>query len=120
MALSLRAVKRNFGDFILGPIDLEVGRGERVAVVGPSGSGKSTLLRIVAGLVKPDEGRVYIDGRDVTTLEPWRRGVGLVFQSPALFPSLTVCLFSVVCGRPAMPRRQQAQRPLRKPPPIRS
>jgi len=51
MALSLRAVKRNFGDFILGPINLEVGRGERVAVVGPSGSGKSTLLRIVAGLV---------------------------------------------------------------------
>jgi thiamine transport system ATP-binding protein len=90
MALSLRAVKRNFGVFILGPIDLEVGRGERVAVVGPSGSGKSTLLRIVAGLVVPDEGRVYIDGRDVTTLEPWRRGVGLVFQSPALFPSLTV------------------------------
>jgi len=90
MAVSIRAVKRNFGDFILGPIDLEVGRGERVAIVGPSGSGKSTLLRIVAGLVKPDEGRVYIDGRDVTMIEPWRRGIGFVFQSPALFPSLTV------------------------------
>ena len=86
MALSLRAVRRSYGDFILGPIDLEVGREERVAVVGPSGSGKSTVLRIVAGLVMPDEGRVYRDGRDVTTLEPWRREVGLVFQSPALSP----------------------------------
>jgi carbohydrate ABC transporter ATP-binding protein, CUT1 family (TC 3.A.1.1.-) len=61
-----------------------------VAVVGPSGSGKSTLLRVIAGFVKPDAGRVYIDGHDVTDVEPWRRGVGLVFQSPALFPSLTV------------------------------
>jgi len=90
MALSLKAVKKTFGGFTLGPIDLEVGKGERVAVVGPSGSGKSTLLRVVAGFIKPDEGRVYIDGRDVTDVEPWRRGVGLLFQSPALFPSFTV------------------------------
>ena len=90
MALSLKAVKKTFGGFTLGPIDLEVKKGERVAVVGPFGSGKSTLLRVVAGFIKPDEGRVYIDGRDVTDVEPWRRGVGLLFQSPALFPSFTV------------------------------
>jgi ABC-type sugar transport system ATPase subunit len=73
MALSLKAVKKTFGGFTLGPIDLEVGKGERVAVVGPSGSGKSTLLRVVAGFIKPDEGHVYIDGRDGRALAP-RRG----------------------------------------------
>lgn len=90
MSIELRGVWKKQGSFILGPVDLAIGKGERVAVVGPSGSGKSTLLRIVAGLVTPDRGRVYIDGRDATNEEPWRRGVAVVFQSPALFPSLTV------------------------------
>jgi len=90
MAISLRGVEKRLGDFFLGPIDLEVEKGGRVAVIGPSGSGKSTLLRIVAGLLKPDKGRVYIGGEDVTDKPPWARGVGVVFQSPALFPSLTV------------------------------
>ncbi|MGC8993945.1 MAG: ABC transporter ATP-binding protein [Pyrobaculum sp.] len=90
MSIELRGILKNFGEFVLGPVDLAVDRGERVAVVGPSGSGKSTLLRIIAGLSRPDKGRVYIDGVDVTDVEPWRRGVGVVFQSPALFPSMTV------------------------------
>ncbi|MEZ0318943.1 MAG: ABC transporter ATP-binding protein [Pyrobaculum sp.] len=86
----LQGVEKRLGSFRLGPIDLKIGRGERVAVVGPSGSGKSTLLRIVAGLLTPDRGKVLIDGTDVTNEKPWERGVGVVFQSPALFPSLTV------------------------------
>ncbi|ABL89107.1 carbohydrate ABC transporter ATP-binding protein, CUT1 family [Pyrobaculum islandicum DSM 4184] len=90
MSIALKDVKKNFRDFRLGPINLDIENGGRVAIIGPSGSGKSTLLRIVAGFIKPDRGRVYINGVDVTDTEPWRRGVGVVFQSPALFPSLTV------------------------------
>lgn len=74
----------------LGNIDLEVGPGEIVCVVGPSGSGKSTLLRIITGLITSHEGRVVIDGVDVTGLKPERRPVAMVFQGYALFPHLTV------------------------------
>ncbi|MEM4438732.1 MAG: ABC transporter ATP-binding protein [Pyrobaculum sp.] len=88
--LKLQNIEKFLGSFRLGPINLEIPKGQRLAVVGPSGSGKSTLLRIVAGLLKPDRGRIYIDNRDSTELEPWKRGVGVVFQTPALFPSLTV------------------------------
>jgi thiamine transport system ATP-binding protein len=67
-------------------VDVEVGDGERLAVLGPSGSGKSTLLRTIAGLQRPDEGRVLVDGRDLTGVPPHRRGVGLMFQEGVLFP----------------------------------
>ena len=59
-----------------------------LALLGPSGSGKSTLLRVIAGLERPDSGRVRIDGVDVTAVPPHRRGVGLVFQDHALFDHL--------------------------------
>lgn len=78
------------GSTILADVCLEAARGETVAVLGPSGSGKSTLLRVVAGLQRPDTGRVVVTGRDVTELPPHRRGVGLLFQDDALFPHLTV------------------------------
>jgi thiamine transport system ATP-binding protein len=65
---------------------LEVGQGEVVTVLGPSGSGKTTLLRVVAGLQAPDSGRVLLDGGDLSTTPPHRRGIGLVFQDHALFP----------------------------------
>lgn len=71
-------------------VDLEVGAGELVVVVGPSGSGKSTLLRAVAGLVPLASGRVEIGGRDVTHEPPGRRDVSMVFQDYALLPHLTV------------------------------
>ena len=67
-------------------VDLAVGEGERLAVLGPSGSGKSTLLRAIAGLLALDEGRVLLDGRDVTRVPPHRRGIGLMLQEGALFP----------------------------------
>jgi thiamine transport system ATP-binding protein len=70
----------------LAGVDLAVGEGERLAVLGPSGSGKSTLLRAVAGLERPSAGRVLVAGRDVTRTPPHRRGVGLMFQEGALFP----------------------------------
>ena len=67
-------------------VSLEIGDGEVVTVLGPSGSGKSTLLRVIAGLQRPDAGRVLLDGRDLAGTPPHRRGIGLVFQDHALFP----------------------------------
>ncbi len=83
-------VKRFDGIEALAGVDLTVGDGEVVAVLGPSGSGKSTLLRVVAGLERPDAGRVLWNGEDVTDVPPHLRRFGLMFQSYALFPHLTV------------------------------
>lgn len=71
-------------------VDLGIGSGELLVVLGPSGSGKTTLLRILAGLESPDTGSVWIDGRDVTRVEPHRRDAAMVFQTPALYPHLSV------------------------------
>ena len=65
---------------------LQVGDGEVVTILGPSGCGKTTLLRVIAGLETPNAGRVTLDGRDLASVPPHRRGIGLVFQDHALFP----------------------------------
>jgi putative spermidine/putrescine transport system ATP-binding protein len=75
---------------ILDGINLTARSGELVSLLGPSGCGKSTALRIIAGLIRPSDGRVLVGGRDVTELPPHLRNMGLVFQSYALFPHLTV------------------------------
>ena len=73
------------------PLDLAVDAGETVVFLGPSGCGKTTTLRIIAGLEAPDPGgRVLFDGRDVTALTIERRNIGMVFQSYALFPNMSV------------------------------
>ncbi len=74
----------------LDAIDLGVVEGELLALLGPSGCGKTSTLNVVAGFVEPDRGRVLLDGEDVTRRPPWRRGLGIVFQSYALFPHMTV------------------------------
>ncbi len=74
------------GEPIVRTVSLEVGEGERVALLGPSGSGKTTILRVVAGLQRPSAGRVLVGGREITGVPPHRRGIGLVFQDAALFP----------------------------------
>ncbi len=86
--LDIRDVTVSFdgGRRVLDRASLHVGDGEVVALLGPSGSGKSTLLRVVAGLIAPDNGRVVLDGRDVTAVPTHRRGVGMVFQDEQLFP----------------------------------
>ncbi|WP_428245770.1 ABC transporter ATP-binding protein [Ferrovibrio sp.] len=75
---------------ILDGVSLDIARGEFFAFLGPSGSGKTTLLRLVAGFGQPDEGSIRVNGRDVTRLPPWQRNVGMVFQSYALWPHMTV------------------------------
>lgn len=78
------------GTVVLDALDLTVEPGEVMALLGPSGSGKTTALRAVAGFVRPVSGRVFLGGRDVTDLPPYRRGVGMVVQQYALFPHLRV------------------------------
>ena len=70
-------------------INAEIPLGKITVILGPSGAGKTTLLRIIAGLEEPDEGKIIIDGKDVTGLPPWERQVSMVFQTPALFPHMT-------------------------------
>jgi putative spermidine/putrescine transport system ATP-binding protein len=89
--LDIRGAAKSFGaQSVLGGVDLAVGRGEFVSLLGPSGCGKTTLLRIVAGLTRPDAGRVTLDDEDITRRPPHRRDVSVVFQSYALFPHLSV------------------------------
>ncbi len=83
----------NFGygaSAVLDDVSLDVQKGEFFAFLGPSGSGKTTLLRLVAGFGTPNVGRILIGERDVTRLPPWSRNVGMVFQSYALWPHMTV------------------------------
>lgn len=91
-AVELRGLVKSFGSTVsaVRGVDLAIGAGERFVVVGPSGSGKSTLLRLVAGLDAPDAGEVRIGGRSMAGVAPRDRGVGLVFQTPALYPHLSV------------------------------
>jgi iron(III) transport system ATP-binding protein len=89
--LSIRDVTKRFGTFTaLKRVSLDVAKGELVCFLGPSGCGKTTLLRAIAGLDKQDDGSIIIAGRDVSYLPPAARDFGIVFQSYALFPNLTV------------------------------
>jgi putrescine transport system ATP-binding protein len=89
--LSVEGLTKRYGRFAaVAGVDLAIGRGELFALLGASGSGKTTLLRLIAGLDRPDEGRIRIDGADVTELPPYERPVNTVFQSYALFPHMSV------------------------------
>jgi len=87
----LEGIRKNFGEFAaLRDVDLEVGEGEFVTLLGASGSGKTTCLRTIAGFVQPNAGRIFIGGTDVTSVPPYLRNTGMVFQHFALFPHMTV------------------------------
>ena len=89
--LSLSGVTKNFGPVeVIKGVDLQIADGEFCVFVGPSGCGKSTLLRMIAGLEDVSDGRVTLDGRDITNLPPARREIAMVFQTYALYPHLTV------------------------------
>ncbi|HEX8502597.1 MAG TPA: ABC transporter ATP-binding protein [Pyrinomonadaceae bacterium] len=90
-AASVRGLSKSFkGTRVLEDVSFDVGEGEALVLLGASGSGKTTILRIIAGLEQPDAGSVTLHGRDVTDLPARERGVGVIFQSYALFPRMTV------------------------------
>lgn len=89
--LELRGIRKNFGTTeVLKGIDLQIEAGEFITILGSSGCGKTTTIRIIAGLEEADEGTVFLNGQDVTNLEPNERNVNTVFQNYALFPHMTV------------------------------
>ena len=90
-SIQLEGLTRRYGAQVaVDGVTLNVPDGELTILLGPSGCGKTTTLRMIAGFVEPSAGRIAIAGRDVTREPPWRRNIGLVFQSYALFPHLTV------------------------------
>ncbi|MDB5842126.1 MAG: glnQ 3 [Herminiimonas sp.] len=119
--IAFEKVNKWFGQFhVLRDIDLLVERGERIVICGPSGSGKSTLIRCINGLEEHEEGRLVVDGTeltdDVRAIEAIRRRVGMVFQQFNLFPHLTVLenltLAPIWVAR--MPRREAEERAMQQ------
>jgi len=110
--LTLEGIEKRYGATrAVTGVDLAVTPGELVALLGPSGCGKTTTLRMVAGFVEPSAGRVLMDGTDITRLPPHKRNAGMVFQSYALFPHLTVA-GNIAFGlkRRGVPRAEIAER----------
>ena len=88
--LTLDSLTRHFGDFVaVDDLNLSIVRGEFISLLGPSGCGKTTTLQMIAGLLEPTAGRILLDGADITRTPPNKRGLGIVFQSYALFPHMT-------------------------------
>lgn len=91
--LSIRNVNKQYKNnqsIALDAVSVDVQAGEFLAILGPSGCGKTTLLRIIAGLLTPDSGSIYLDGKDITAEPPAKRSMGIVFQNYALFENMTV------------------------------
>ena len=89
--LEINGLTKRYGDHaVVRGVDLDIPDGEFLVLLGPSGCGKTTTLRMIAGFVPPSAGSIRIGSRDITALPPWQRNAGLVFQSYALFPHMTV------------------------------
>ena len=89
--IQIKEISKHFGDVIaVNKVDLDIKKGELFSILGASGSGKTTLLRMMAGLEIPTEGKIFIDGIDMTNVPPYKRPVNIMFQSYALFPHMNV------------------------------
>lgn len=88
--ISVEDLNLRLGNFALVDVNLRVGRGEHLVILGPVGSGKTTLLKCIAGIYTPDSGKITIDGRDISRLPPEKRNLGYVPQDYKLFPHLNV------------------------------
>lgn len=107
MSIVINQVSKSFGTFqALEDINLEIKTGELVALLGPSGSGKTSLLRIIAGLESADQGSIYFDKENITSLTAKERNVGFVFQHYALFRHMTV-FENIAYGLKVKPRKQR-------------
>ncbi len=90
--IAIKNISKRFGKNIwaLQDLSLNVADGEILGLLGPSGAGKTTLLRVICGLLKPDTGKIFIDGKDITRLQPEKRGIAYLPQTYSLFPQLSV------------------------------
>ena len=111
MSLKLTNIKKMFGQVeVLHDISLEIDPGDFLVLLGGSGCGKTTLLNCIAGLEKTTSGTVEIMGRDVTDIDPSDRNIAMVFQSYALYPTMTVARnigFGLECA--GMPKKERSQ-----------
>jgi len=89
MSIEVRGVKKTYGNFSVS-LDFSVNKGETLALVGPSGSGKTTALNLISGISAPEEGKIIVDGEDISAFPVYRRNISVVFQDLALFPHLDV------------------------------
>jgi putative spermidine/putrescine transport system ATP-binding protein len=106
MSVQLENITKRYPDFFI-DVAFSAARGEIVTLLGPSGCGKTTTLHIIAGFITPDTGRIFLNGRDVTSLPPHCRRVGLVFQDYALFPNMNV--YKNIAFGPRMQRWRNKQ-----------
>ncbi len=88
--IRLAGIMNRFPGFSLGPLDLHITAGEFFILLGPTGSGKTVILKSIAGIRRPDSGKIFIEKQDVTRITPEKRHVGIVYQDQALFPHLSV------------------------------
>ncbi|MBJ8326537.1 ABC transporter ATP-binding protein [Streptococcus pacificus] len=89
--INFNNIQIKYGDFIaIDNLNLNINEGEFFTFLGPSGCGKSTTLRTLVGFIEPSAGNIYVEGKDITKIEPEGRGIGIVFQSYALFPTMSV------------------------------
>ncbi|MFY1905315.1 ABC transporter ATP-binding protein [Achromobacter xylosoxidans] len=91
VSVECRNIRLSYGKTeVLKDVNIHIEPGEFFALLGPSGSGKSTLLRLIAGFNRQDAGQLLVDGKDISTIPPWERNIGMVFQNYALWPHMTV------------------------------
>ncbi|MBN1667129.1 MAG: ABC transporter ATP-binding protein [Anaerolineales bacterium] len=112
--ITVQGLSKHFGACkAVDRVSFNLRQGERVVLAGPSGSGKTTLLRLIAGLERPDEGKIHLDGKLASqpgwVLPPHQRQMGFVFQTPALWPHLTVAQ-NIAFGISGLPKQQLRQR----------
>ena len=88
MVLELINVTKNFGKFQLGPLSLTVNNKDVMVILGPTGSGKTTLINLIAGILRPDNGKIILNDIEIINQPIEQRKVGYVFQDPSLFPHL--------------------------------
>ena len=88
--LSCLNLSKKYGKILFNELNINLEKGEILAIIGPSGSGKTTLLRCICGLEELDSGKILLNGDDITKIPAEERGIGLLFQKPVLYPHLTV------------------------------